>query len=155
MTEISLMRIEDVEAVHAIEEACFAIPWSRESFLREVTENQCARYLVLREDGACVAYAGMWFVTNIAVLPDRRGLGYGKAITTALIQLAADSGMTWMTLECRRSNAVAQSLYRKLGFIEVGFRKRYYADNNEDALIMALESLPEAHPENDPYLHRV
>ena len=108
-----------------------------------------------------LAYAGMWFVldeahvTNIAVLPDRRGLGYGKAITTALIQLAADSGMTWMTLECRRSNAVAQSLYRKLGFIEVGFRKRYYADNNEDALIMALESLPEAHPENDPYLHRV
>ena len=68
---------------------CFAIPWSRESFLREVTENQCARYLVLREDGACVAYAGIWFVldeahvTNIAVLPDRRGLGYGKAITTA------------------------------------------------------------------------
>ena len=58
MTEISLMRIEDVEAVHAIEEACFAIPWSRESFLREVTENQCARYLVLREDGVCVAYAG-------------------------------------------------------------------------------------------------
>ena len=161
MTEISLMRIEVVEAVHAIEEACFAIPWSPESFLLEVTENQCARYLVLREDGACVAYAGMWFVldeahvTNIAVLPDRRGLGYGKAITTALIQLAADSGMTWMTLECRRSNAVAQSLYRKLGFIEVGFRKRYYADNNEDALIMALESLPEAHPENDPYLHRV
>ena len=50
MTEISLMRVEDVEAVHAIEEACFAIPWSRESFLREVTENQCARYLVMRED---------------------------------------------------------------------------------------------------------
>ena len=161
MTEISLMRVEDVEAVHAIEEACFAIPWSRESFLREVTENQCARYLVMREDGECVAYAGMWFVldeahvTNIAVRPDRRGRGYGTAITKALVQLAADSGMTWMTLECRRSNLVAQSIYRKLGFVDVGFRKRYYADNNEDALLMALEKLPEAHPENDPYLHRV
>ncbi len=160
MIEIALMREADVEAVHAIEVQCFAIPWSRESFLREVTQNQCARYIVLREDGACVAYAGMWFVldeahvTNIAVRPDRRGLGYGKAITQALIQLAADSGMTWMTLECRRSNAVAQALYRKLGFTEVGFRKRYYADNNEDALIMALEQLPEGDPERDPKLHR-
>ena len=76
MTEITLMRVEDVEAVHAIEEACFATPWSLASFLYEVTENQCARYLVLREDGACVAYAGMWFVldeahiTNIAVRAD-------------------------------------------------------------------------------------
>ena len=160
MTEITLMRVEDVEAVHAIEEACFATPWSLASFLYEVTENQCARYLVMREDGECVAYAGMWFVldeahvTNIAVRPDRRGLGYGKAITKALVQLAADSGMTWMTLECRRSNAVAQALYRKLGFTEVGFRKRYYADNNEDALIMALEQLPEGDPERDPKLHR-
>ena len=149
MTEITLMRVEDVEAVHAIEEACFATPWSLASFLYEVTENQCARYLVMREDGECVAYAGMWFVR-----PDRRGRGYGTAITKALVQLAADSGMTWMTLECRRSNLIAQSIYRKLGFVDVGYRKRYYADNNEDALLMALEKLPEAHPENDPCLHR-
>ena len=159
MTEISLMRVEDVEAVHAIEEACFAIPWSRESFLREVTENQCARYLVMREDGECVAYAGMWFVldeahvTNIAVRPDRRGLGYGEKVTRAMIQLAADSGMNWMTLEVRRSNEIAQSLYRKLGFVDVGYRKRYY-ENQEDALVMALEHLPEAHPEDDPMLVR-
>ena len=158
--EISLMRLEDVDAVHAIEEMCFAIPWSRNSFYREVTENACARYLVLREDDVPVAYAGMWFVldeahvTNIAVRPDRRGLGYGEEITRALIQLAADSGMTWMTLECRRSNEVAKNLYHKLGFVDVGFRKRYYADNNEDALIMALEQLPEANPEMDPRLAR-
>ena len=49
---------------------------------------------------------------------------------------------------------MAQSIYRKLGFVDVGFRKRYYADNNEDALLMALEKLPEAHPENDPYLRK-
>ncbi len=150
MIEIARMEISDVEAVHEIEVMCFAIPWSRESFLREVTENACARYLVLREEGVPVAYGGMWFVideahvTNIAVRPDRRGRKYGEMLTRALIQLAADTGMTWMTLECRRSNAVAQNLYRKLGFVDVGYRKRYYEDNNEDALIMALEQLPEA-----------
>ena len=68
-----------------------------------------------------------------------------------MIQLAADSGMNWMTLEVRRSNKIAQNLYHKLGFIDVGYRKRYY-ENSEDALIMALEQLPVGHPENDPML---
>ena len=161
MSEItlSLMTLEDVEAVAAIEAATFRTPWSKESFYREVTDNACARYMVLREDGVAVAYAGVWFVldeghiTNIAVREDRRGRGYGEKVTRAMIQLAADSGMNWMTLEVRRSNQVAQNLYHKLGFIDVGYRKRYY-ENTEDALIMALEKLPEGNPENDPYLVR-
>ena len=157
---VGLMTIRDVDAVHEIEKLCFAIPWSRESFLQEVTENACARYLVVREDGVPIAYAGMWLVlgeahiTNIAVRPDRRGRGYGELVTRSLIQLAADTGMTWMTLEVRRSNTVAQSLYKKLGFVETGLRRRYYADNNEDALIMAKEDMPEGNPENDPFLVR-
>ena len=161
MSEITvgLMTEADVEAVHAIEVACFPVPLSKAAFYREVTENACARYVVVREDGEPVAYAGVWFVldeghiTNIAVRPDRRGLGYGEKVTRAMIQLAADSGMNWMTLEVRRSNEIAQSLYRKLGFVDVGYRKRYY-ENQEDALVMALEHLPEAHPEDDPMLVR-
>ena len=100
----------------------------------------------------------MWFVldegqiTNIAVHPTKRGLGYGKRIVKDLIQLSADSGMTFMSLECRRSNVVAQNLYHSVGFIDVGFRKRYYSDNNEDALVMALTQMPEANEENDPTL---
>lgn len=156
---IGLMTLDDVDAVAAIEEQTFSTPWSKQSFYREVTDNACARYMVLREDGVAVAYAGVWFVldeghiTNIAVRPDRRGLGYGEKVTRAMIQLAADSGMSWMTLEVRRSNVAAQALYHKLGFIDVGYRKRYY-ENTEDALIMALEHLPEGNPENDPLLMR-
>ena len=162
MSEITvgLMTTADVDAVHEIEKLCFAIPWSRDSFLQEVTKNACARYMVVREDGVPIAYAGMWLVlgeahiTNIAVHPDRRGRGYGELVTRSLIQLAADTGMTWMTLEVRRSNVVAQSLYKKLGFIEIGLRRRYYADNNEDAIIMAKEDMPEGNPDNDPFLVR-
>jgi len=159
MSEItlSLMTEADVDAIYAIEVACFKTPWTRESILREVTENECARYMVLREDGEPIAYAGVWFVldeghiTNIAVRPDRRRLGYGERVTRAMIQLAADSGMNWMTLEVRRSNKAAQELYHKLGFIDVGYRKRYY-ENTEDALVMALEHLPEPNYDNDPFL---
>ena len=157
--EIGLMTLDDIDAVAAIEAATFKTPWSKESFYREVTDTACARYIVLREDGVAIAYAGCWFVldeghiTNIAVHPDRRGMGYGERVTRAMIQLAADSGMNWMTLEVRRSNEAAKRLYHKLGFIDVGYRKRYY-ENTEDALIMALERLPEGHPEDDPMLVR-
>ena len=156
---IGLMTLDDVDAVAAIEAATFRTPWSKESFYREVTDNACARYVVLREDGEAIAYAGVWIVldeghiTNIAVREDRRGMGYGEQVTRAMIQLAADSGMNWMTLEVRRSNVAAQNLYHKLGFIDVGYRKRYY-ENTEDALIMALEHLPEGNPDNDPMLVR-
>ena len=159
MSEITmgLMTVEDVDAVHEIEVACFRTPWSKKSFYDEVTQNACARYMVVREDGVAIAYAGVWFVlneghiTNIAVRPDRRGMGYGEMVTRGMIQLAADSGMTWMTLEVRRSNRAARSLYEKLGFKEIGCRKRYY-ENTEDAILMALEEPPEGNPENDPFL---
>lgn len=157
---IGLMTLGDVDAIHRIEESCFSVPWSREAFVKEATENRCARYIVLKEDGEAVAYAGVWFIldeghiTNIAVRKDRRGLGYGRRVVEALIQLAADSGMSFLTLECRRSNVVAQSLYHSVGFVDVGYRKRYYADNNEDALVMVLQSLPEGHPDDDPLLIR-
>ena len=91
-------------------------------------------------------------ITNVAVAKEHRGKGYGKMVLEALIQLAADSGMSFMELEVRRSNTVAQNLYHALGFIDVGYRKRYYSDNNEDALVMVLTNMPEAHPENDPFI---
>lgn len=154
--ETGIMTAADVDAVCAIEEATFARPWSHASIENELT-NSCARYVVLRRSGETVGYAGMWLVideahvTNVAIRKDLRGQGLGEKLMRALIQLAADSGMIWMTLEVRRSNAAAQGLYRKLGFVDVGWRKRYYEDNGEDALLMGLEHLPEGHPENDPF----
>ena len=154
--ETGIMTAADVDAVCAIEEATFARPWSRASIENELT-NSCARYVVLRRGGETVGYAGMWLVideahvTNVAIRKDLRGQGLGEKLMRALIQLTADSGMIWMTLEVRRSNAAAQGLYRKLGFVDVGWRKRYYEDNGEDALLMGLEHLPEGHPENDPF----
>jgi ribosomal-protein-alanine N-acetyltransferase len=144
------MVLGDVDAVDEIEKGCFAVPWTHDAFIREITENKCARYLVVEVNGIVVAYAGMWLVideahiTNIAVHKAFRGRGYGELVTRALMRLAADTGMVFMTLEVRRSNLVAQSLYRKVGFYDVGYRKRYYEDNHEDALIMACEELEKA-----------
>ena len=113
---------------------------------------------MVEDEGNVVGYGGMWFivdeahVTNIAIAKAHRGRGLGKLLMETMLQFAADSGMAFMTLEVRRSNEVAQNLYRSHGFVDVGYRKRYYEDNHEDALIMTTLSLPEAHPENDPFL---
>lgn len=148
-TEVRPMREDDLDAVLMIERLCFSVPWSRDSFRMEINENRCARYIVLTEDGTPVAYAGAWLIideghiTNIAVHPDYRGNGYGERVTRALMETCREIGISWMTLEVRRSNAVAQNLYRKLGFTDVGYRKRYYEDNKEDALIMVNENIGE------------
>ncbi|MFQ9805850.1 MAG: tRNA (adenosine(37)-N6)-threonylcarbamoyltransferase complex dimerization subunit type 1 TsaB [Christensenellales bacterium] len=146
------IREEDVKQIHEIEKACFAMPWSEESILHDVKENVVARWLVLDDgNGGVLAYAGMWFVLdeahvcNVAVRPDSRGLGYGKRIFTALIDLAMENSMAMITLEVRRSNTIAQNLYHACGMLDVGYRKRYYEDNKEDALIMYRDFVyPEA-----------
>ncbi|MBR3796427.1 MAG: ribosomal protein S18-alanine N-acetyltransferase [Clostridia bacterium] len=137
---------EDVRQIHEIETLCFAMPWSEESILHDVKENVVARWLVMDDgEGRVLAYAGMWFVLdeahvcNVAVHPDFRGHGYGKRIFEALEKLAKENSMAMMTLEVRRSNTVAQNLYHACGFLDVGYRKRYYEDNKEDALIMYKE----------------
>jgi ribosomal-protein-alanine N-acetyltransferase len=94
-----------------------------------------------------VGYAGIWVmtdeahVTTIASHPDVRGRGVGELLLLALIHRAMDVGARWMTLEVRASNAVAQNLYRKYTFKEMGVRRRYYSDNGEDALVMWTDAL--------------
>ena len=153
------MAESDIAEIYEIEQQSFMTPWTLDSLQRELS-NTAARYLALIEDGHVVAYAGMWLVLdeghvmNIAVRPDRRGQGYGERITHALIQLAADTGLSFITLEVRRGNDAARSLYKKLGFIEVGLRKGYYSDSGEDAVLMGLDKLPKGNPDNDPFLIR-
>ena len=140
------IREADVDGIHEIEALCFAVPWSKESILHDVRENVVSRWLVLDDgEGRVLAYAGMWFVLdeahvlNVAVHPDAQRQGNGRRVLTALIDLARENGMGLMTLEVRRSNLPAQALYHACGFLDVGYRKRYYEDNREDALIMYLE----------------
>jgi ribosomal-protein-alanine N-acetyltransferase len=94
-----------------------------------------------------VGFAGMWLmldeahVTTIGVKRELRGLGLGEVLFATLLQIAVDVGAHRSTLEVRLSNHSAQALYRKYGFHDEGIRRRYYSDNNEDALIMWSDRL--------------
>ena len=147
------MTMDDLDAVVAIEEATFPTPWSKDSFRQELERNVAARYLVAEKDGTVIGYAGAWVIldeshiTNIAIAEAERGNGYGRILTEALMQYLANLGAEYATLEVRKSNIRAQNLYKSLGFIALGVRKRYYEDNQEDAIIMVCDHMPEVDPD--------
>ncbi|HEX9067575.1 MAG TPA: ribosomal protein S18-alanine N-acetyltransferase [Ktedonobacterales bacterium] len=94
-----------------------------------------------------IGFAGLWLtldeahVTTIAVHPQHRGQSIGELMLSHLIVLAYRLDAEISTLEVRVSNSTAQNLYRKYGYKEVGIRRRYYSDNNEDAFIMTTDRI--------------
>lgn len=138
------MEYADIDQILAIEKSSFAVPWSREAMESEL-RNSAARYMVLVSGAEVFAYAGAWVVideghvTNVAVRPDMRGKGCGKAVLRALIRELLSLDVRYMTLEVRISNTPAISLYKRLGFKKAGVRKGYYEDNREDAYIMVTD----------------
>jgi len=140
------MTLEDLPEVMEIENASFKRPWPLSAYHYELTRNDCGYYLVVRlkkkeGEGPLLAYGGFWLVVDeahictLAVKPEWRGKGLGELILYSLLELALRLGAKIASLEVRVSNKVAQNLYRKYGFEEVGKRKGYYSDG-EDALIM-------------------
>jgi ribosomal-protein-alanine N-acetyltransferase len=143
------MTLEDVAGVQEVERASFPVPWPANAFRHELTQNRNARYIVARDGERIVGYAGLWLmvdeahITTFAVLPDARRRRIGERLLQRLFEIAHELGAEWLTLEVRASNLAAQRLYEKYGFRQAGVRRRYYSDNNEDALIMWTERIKE------------
>jgi len=145
--QIDAMTLDDLEGVQEVERASFPVPWPSNAFRTELTQNKNARYIVARERDRIVGYAGLWLmvdeahITTFAVLPEHRRRRIGERMLQRLFDVADEMGAEWLTLEVRVSNIGAQRLYEKYGFRRAGVRRRYYSDNNEDALIMWTDRL--------------
>ncbi len=102
--------------------------YTRQNLIAELARRPAARALLARVDGraAGVAVYLEGFSTfacrplvnlhDLAVSPAFQGLGVGKALLSALEDRARGMGCCKITLEVLEGNAVAQGLYRKLGF---------------------------------------
>jgi ribosomal-protein-alanine N-acetyltransferase len=94
-----------------------------------------------------LGFAGIWFMadeahlSNIAVRQCRQRRGIGELLVISTIKFAIEQNARFVTLEVRATNKVAQHLYRKCGFVEVGVRRGYYSDNKEDAVLMTAEAI--------------
>ena len=156
--DIRRLTYADLPQVVAIERRAFTTPWSLAMFVLELSkpsgvclaadvEGELAGYLV------CSRYDTVWHLMNIAVDPDRRRRGIATALIGGLLERVDRDGQ--LTLEVRRSNVGAIALYERFGFRSAGMRRRYYADNGEDAVVMwrtpatlrgSLDDVPNATP---------
>ena len=161
----------DLPQVVAIERRAFTSPWSLAMFVLELSKPSgvCLAAeveVVPRADGdepaarelagylVCSRYDLVWHIMNVSVDPDFRRRGIATAMMEALFDRVNDPDGQF-TLEVRRSNHGAYQLYERLGFKGAGIRRRYYADNGEDAIVMwrtpgtrrgTLDDVPNAQP---------
>lgn len=135
------MTAAHLDAVCALESACFAHPWTRENLQAEF-RNPHSLFLVACEDGAVLGYTGMnvvvdeGYIYNVAVDAPHRRRGVGSALIESLVTYAKKHNLCFLTLEVRESNAAARALYANFGFIKAGERKGYYSDPVENAVLM-------------------
>lgn len=142
------MREDDLDAVMAIEVRAYPFPWTL-GVLRDCLRTGHPAWVLLH-DGQLIGYflmsvaAGEGHVLNVCVAPEQQGLGHGRKLLRAILQLARGHGAERVFLEVRPSNIGAIALYFDMGFNEIGRRPRYYPtrDGREDALVMAIELLP-------------
>ncbi len=138
---IRKMTEADIAFVARIEEECFSLPWTQEGLRSELTNEQ-AHFYVLECDGAVAAYMGMHivldecYIANVAVSSASRRKGFGVRLVENAVSVAADNNCVFITLEVRKSNESAISLYGKCGFEILGERKDFYSRPTENALIM-------------------
>lgn len=125
-----------------IERECFPAPWTESMFRQEVEETWLSRSFVALLDQHVVGYIIAWFlrgevhVLNVAVSVSHQRQGIGRRLMNHVIALGEESEHHMVTLEVRASNDPAKLLYVTMGFAPVGIRRRYYRDNDEDAIVM-------------------
>jgi len=139
----------DLPTVAELDRLSFSQPWPFGAFEAELA-NVNSRCWVTEVDGRVAAAIVIWrvldeaHIATIAVHPDFRRRGIGKALLRASMDAAYAEGARIYHLEVRAGNLAAQKMYIDFGYEVVGRRPRYYQDNGEDALLMTLSLNTEA-----------
>lgn len=138
---------EEIPTVAELERLCFREPWSEDA-LRLLLGEEAVGAVAKNDAGEVLGYAGMWLspfegeVTEVAVFPESRRRGVGKALLSFLDGEAKERGLEQISLEVRASNEAAIALYRGCGYEAAGVRKRFYKDPPEDAIVMVKKTAP-------------
>ncbi|MEE1238854.1 MAG: ribosomal protein S18-alanine N-acetyltransferase [Acutalibacteraceae bacterium] len=140
--DVSIVPIDckHIKDIARLESLCFSEPWSEEGIFDAYRLG--TRFFVAQKDNKLIGYIGIkavideGYITNIAVFPEYRGMGVGKALINRVFEFAREKQLSFVSLEVRPSNTAAVSLYEKTGFKEEGRRKDFYRLPREDALIM-------------------
>ncbi|MBQ8227878.1 MAG: ribosomal protein S18-alanine N-acetyltransferase [Clostridia bacterium] len=149
LSDLIIMKIvpfsqSDVERIASIEKECFSAPWSEDSIRSELS-NENAHFLVAKAGDNVLGYIGVHeivgeaYIANVAVSKKYRRFKIASALLAQAESGAKERGCLFITLEVRKSNAPAISLYEKRGYTVRGERKNFYSDPTEDGIIMTLD----------------
>ena len=143
MSEIHIRKMmrEDVMQAAALERACFSQPWTERAFLESMESGHTFFFLAEREGEliglcGCRMVAGEGEISNVSVKEEERRQGIASGLLKEVLRTAGHQGVTEFTLEVRQSNHGAIALYESVGFVTEGFRKGFYMNPKEDALVM-------------------
>jgi ribosomal-protein-alanine N-acetyltransferase len=133
----------DLPQVLEIERLSFPNPWTAGLFLHELKLSFSRLHLARKANGdrRLLGFVCWWVigdeihVLNLAVHPDARRSGTGRALVEHVLEDAGARGAVSVSLEVRPDNEAATGLYRSLGFSNIGLRRNYYGQG-EDAAIM-------------------
>ena len=134
------MNCSDLDAVLAIEQASYPVPWRREHFQHEI-DTPHSFPLVAEHNGSVVGYVCLMSlfeeaqILNIAIAAEHRGRGIARLLMSHSETIARDKGAELLVLEVRSSNIAALTLYEQSGFVRTGLRKKYY-EGKDDAVLM-------------------
>ena len=130
----------DAESIAELEKISFSEPWSKTgilasmahntTFFKAIYEGRFAGYI------SVTAVSGEGYINNIAVLPEFKSRGIGSVLLDRAITFAREKKLEFLSLEVRKSNTAAISLYSKLGFKIEGIRRNFYDNPKEDGIIM-------------------
>ncbi len=136
--ELILAQEAHLKQLTALARLCFSDPWSEKLF-RQALEHPNSHICCAMDGDSVVGYLVLsrtgddWNVDDIAVHPSSRRQGIARQLLTAAQEHFPDSAFL---LEVRESNHAAIALYLSLGYQQVGFRKRYYMQPEEGAILM-------------------
>jgi ribosomal-protein-alanine N-acetyltransferase len=140
--DILPMRRRHLRQVLKVEAQVYPRPWTLGLFMSELALRTTRVYIVAKADGVVVGYAGLMLtgddghVTTIATDPAWQRRGIGARLLLALSRAGMARECRGLTLEVRVSNEPAKAMYARFGYVPAGIRKGYYAETNEDALVM-------------------
>ncbi len=150
--EIEAASLDDLDALDALEQACFDTDRLSKRRLRHWILASNGLMLVARREGALLAYGLVLLhrgtrlarLYSLAVSTEARGGGIARQLLLALEQRAAESGRIDMRLEVAEQNHAAIKLYENLGYVVFGRHPEYYEDH-QTALRMQkrIRKLPE------------
>lgn len=138
---------EDLPLVSNLDKLCFAEPWPERAFAYELTTDYSICLVAVDENERIIGAVVVWVIVDeahiatIAVHPDSQHAGVGSCLLAQSLLVAYARGARSSLLEVRQSNLTALKLYQRFGYQAVGFRKNYYQDNQEDALLLTLASI--------------